>query len=257
MMYNPEDIGYLPNKPSEAFSLATAYTGLLFLALDIDNHFSLDQATFCSIVSHEQVVVNVKNKDQISMEWLSHGAAASNLMPSKFHSVGNNLSRRIINIEFAYIVKNMNPNLFEMCLREIPEFLHVCNSCYLMAAERFHNVSFKSVLPQKFKEMEKRCLREMNPVDSFVSEACIVLSMDEKKSMSKNDFTKAYKWWVAQNNLPQQQCKLNSVAFSSLRTYGVHEVNHGHGGAILENIILQPHVIPLIAEWEQSKGGGG
>jgi nicotinamide mononucleotide adenylyltransferase len=97
----------------------------------------------------------------------------------------------------------------------------------------------------------------MNPVDSFVSEACIVLSMDEKKSMSKNDFTKAYKWWVAQNNLPQQQCKLNSVAFSSLRTYGVHEVNHGHGGAILENIILQPHVIPLIAEWEQSKGGGG
>lgn len=256
MMYNPEDVGYLPNKPSEAFSLATAFLGLFYLALDIDNHFTLDQATFCSMVSHEQVVVNVKFKEQISMEWESHGAAASNMMPSKFQSVGNNLQRRIIPIEFAYIIPNSNPNLFEWCVKERPEFLHVCNSCYLKAAEQFHNVTLKSVLPKKFKEMEKRCMREMNPVDSFINEACVLVNMDQKQSMSKNDFTKAYKWWVAQNNLPQQQCKLTSVAFSSLRAYGIREVDSGHGGAVLENIILSQFVIPLIAEWEQNKGRG-
>jgi phage/plasmid-associated DNA primase len=258
MMYNPEDIGYLPNKPSADFSLATAYQGLLYLALDIDNQFSFDQATFCSMVSHEQVVINLKNKDQISKDWESHGAAASNTMPAKFTDAGNNLVRRIVNIEFAYTIKDSNPNLFEWCVNERPEFLHVCNSCYLMLAELYRNVSFKSQMPQKFKDMEKRCMREMNPVNSFVTEACVLVHMDQKQSMSKNDFIEAFNWWAAINNLPKQQCKLTSVSFYSLRNYGVNSVDTGgQAGTMLENIQLAPHVIPLIAEWKQNKGRGG
>ncbi len=256
MMYNPEDIGYLPNKPAEAFPLATAYLGLLYLALDIDDRFSLDQATFCSMVSHEQVIVNCKNEPQKSMEWPSHGAAASNMMPSRFTSVGNNLQRRIIGIEFMRIIKDGDPNLFEKCVKERPEFLHVCNSCYLQAASMFRDVGFKSVLPAKFKEMEKRCLREMNPMDSFIHEVCVLVNADDNMSMSKDEFTKAFKWWAAQNNIPPQQSKLNTVAFSSLTTYNIHEKDSGNGTILLQNVVLHQRVIPLIVEWERNKGRG-
>ncbi len=256
MMYNPEDIGIIPNKPAEAFPLATAWHGLLYLALDIDYHFSLDQATFCSMVSHEQVVINCKGKEQFSMDWPSHGAAASNTMPARFASVGNNLQRRIIGIEFMKIVKDGDPNLFEKCVKERPEFLHVCNSCYLKAAEMFRDVGFKSVLPNKFKDMEKRCLREMNPMDSFVHETCVLMNADENISMPKDDFIKAFKWWATLNNIPPQQSKLTTVAFGSLCVYNVHEKNSDNGGIVLQNIVLQQRVIPLIAEWERNKGRG-
>jgi hypothetical protein len=254
MMYNPEDVGYLPNRPSDSFAMASIYSGLLWFALDVDYQFNFDQATWCSMVSHEPVVINVKFKDQISKEWESHGAAASNTMPAKFLSVGGNMTRRIVNIEFTKIIQNSNPNLFEWCVKERPEFLHVLNSCYLMAAEKFRNVTFKSQLPQKFKEMEKRCMREMNPLDSFVNESCVLVNADQKQGMSKDEFTKAYKWWVSHNNLSQQQCKLTNVSFHSLSSYGVREVDSGHGSAILENIVLAQHTIRNVAEWEQNKG---
>ena len=51
------DVGYLNNTLQKQFALEGIYDKLLYMALDIDENFQLDQATFQSMVVGEEVAV--------------------------------------------------------------------------------------------------------------------------------------------------------------------------------------------------------
>jgi len=281
-IYDSCDVGYLNNRQNEAFALESIYESKMFFGMDLDDQFSFDQATFQSMVVGEIVGVNRKNKPQISIEWQSHGAFAGNVMP-KWQSVGGNLTRRIIPIEFGVVVSKNNPQLYQLCVSERPRMIKVFNACYLFMVMKFRHQSLKDALPAKFKQMEERIMREINPIESFVNECCILSDPSEELFMSYTEFQDAFKWWAADNNLNSNQSKMNSTTMNSLVRFGVKidDTNNNNNnnkrqrvdddgsasvdvsaaaskrsktkGRILMNITLQEHVIPLVAEWKTSK----
>src|SRR5207248_2065598 len=93
------DIGYLNNSGQKTFSLDGLQDKLLYLALDIDENFTLDQVTWQSMVSGEEVSVTRKFKQPLTVIWKSHGGFAGNKLPGWTDNAGS-LSRRLVVIEF-------------------------------------------------------------------------------------------------------------------------------------------------------------
>lgn len=205
------DLGYLNNTLQKTFALEGIFNKLLYLALDIDEHFQLDQATFQSMVCGEEVSVLRKFKRPITMLWKSHGGFAGNKLPT-WTDNGGSLSRRLIVIEFLQPVLKCDPGLFEKCLNIKDRFLKVINSAYLDLSEKYHNCGIKEVIPAKFKQSEQKALLELNILMAFIKDCAEV---DPKEEGEKdytapfNNVVKAFKGYCKANSVKPKQFKYN------------------------------------------------
>jgi hypothetical protein len=167
------DVGYLNNQLQKTFALDGIADKLLYLALDIDGDFQLDQATFQSMVCGEEVSVMRKHKQPVTSPWKSHGGFAGNKLPA-WTDNGGSLARRVVVLEFVRMVVNTDPNLFEKCVEQRDRFLKVVVSAYHELSSRYGDVGIKDVMPSKFKASEKKTLLELNCLLQFVKDTCEV-----------------------------------------------------------------------------------
>jgi hypothetical protein len=196
-LFEKRDVGYLNNTLQKTFALEGICDKLLYLALDIDEDFQLDQATFQSMVCGEEVSIIRKYKQPMTVIWKIHGGFAGNKLPT-WTDNGGSLSRRLVIIEFQRMVTKSDPNLFEKCLDIRDRFLKVITSAYQELTEKYNSRGIKEVIPEKFKQSEKKALLELNCLLQFVTEYCEIEQCsddDEERIMvqSFNDFNKAFK----------------------------------------------------------------
>lgn len=177
-LFEKRDVGYLNNVSQKMFALDGLADKSLYLALDIDGDFSLDQATFQSMVCGEEVCVVQKYKQPLTMPWKIHGGFAGNVLPS-WSDNGGSLARRLIIIEFQKCVRNVDPNLFEKCVMQKDRFLKVITSAYHEMTAHFKNQGIKEVMPDRFKVSEKKALLELNSLLQFVTEYCDIEQLGE------------------------------------------------------------------------------
>lgn len=208
-LLEPRDLGYLNNTLQKTFALEGIFDKLLYLALDIDEHFQLDQATFQSMVAGEEVSVLRKYKRPLTVVWNSHGGFAGNKLPP-WTDNGGSISRRLIVVEFLQPVLRCDPNLFEKCLAMKDRFMKVINSAYLDLAQKFSNRGIKEVIPKKFKQSEAKALLELNILMAFIKDCAEV---DDKKDkdfiVDFRDLTKAFKMYCKRNSVKPKQLKYN------------------------------------------------
>ena len=76
-LFESTDVGIMGNTGQKEFSLSKFENTLLYLFLDVDRNFNLDQATWQSMVVAEEVTYSRKYKDEITRLWDQPGAAAS------------------------------------------------------------------------------------------------------------------------------------------------------------------------------------
>ena len=171
------DVGYLNNTLQKTFALEGIFDKILYLALDIDEYFQLDQATFQSMVVGEEVSVLRKFKRPLTKLWDIHGGFAGNKLPP-WQDNGGSLSRRLIVIEFQRLVTKCDPQLFEKCLDQRDRFLYVISSAYKQKSNRYRTRGIKEVLPDKFRNSEKKALMELNCLLSFVTSTCDIDEAD-------------------------------------------------------------------------------
>ena len=197
------DIGYLNNSLQKTFSLDGIHDKLMYLALDIDETFQLDQVTWQSMVSGEEVSVSRKFKRPITVIWKSHGGFAGNKLPGWTDNAGS-LSRRLVIIEFLIPVSKSDPNLYEKCLKLADRFIKVITSAYMHMAQKYQGRGIKEVLPHKFKKSEEKALLELNVLMSFIKECC---DRDEQPEGKKTFFAemtvfnKCFKAFCRRNSL--------------------------------------------------------
>lgn len=207
-LFERRDVGYLNNALQKTFALDGIDGKHMYLALDIDEHFQLDQATWNSMVVGEEVAVTRKHKQPLTKPWESHGGAAGNRLPPWVDNSGS-LARRLITIEFMTPVKNVDTNLFNECLAQLPRFLYVINSAYRHYVRELGPRSIKEVMPIKFKLSEKKALREMNVLVAVIE---TYFDLDERprgeqtKFCLLNDFNTAYR----------NHCRANGVTAKSM-----------------------------------------
>lgn len=221
-LFNPTDVGFLNNELQRTFSIEGIADKLVYFALDIDEHFGLDQATFQSMVCGEEVSVLRKYKTPVTTVWKSHGGFAGNKLPP-WTDNGGSLSRRLVIVEFMRIVKKVDPALFQNCLKLKDRFLKVINAAYHYLTEKHAGSSIKDVMPPKFRESEKKALLELNILSSFIKDNCELEPEPTKPSYfaSFKEFTTAFKDYCKRNNHPNKTfnysfysgvfCKINCV----------------------------------------------
>lgn len=204
------DVGYLNNTLQKTFALEGIFDKLMYLALDIDQHFQLDQATFQSMVVGEEVAVLRKYKRPLTVLWHIHGGFAGNKLPP-WTDNGGSLSRRLVVIEFLKTVSRCDPNLFEKCLRLKDRFLKVINSAYHDLSTKYSHRGIKEVIPHKFKQSEAKALKELNVLLAFIKDCADVDPDPKQKSyfQSFKDFGKAFKNYCKQNSIKPQTLNYN------------------------------------------------
>ena len=208
------DVGYLNNSLQKTFSLDGIQDKLMYLALDIDENFQLDQVTWQSMVSGEEVSVSRKYKRPITVIWQSHGGFAGNKLPGWTDNSGS-LSRRLIVIEFLVPVSKSDPILFEKCVMQTDRYLKVTNSAYLSKAAKYKDRGIKEVMPVKFKLSEQKALLELNILVSMIKECCDQDPQDGNAANAKKylttmeTFTKAFKEYCRRNSIKAKTMNYN------------------------------------------------
>lgn len=199
------DVAVLSNTLQPAFALDGYENAKAFFVMDVDHKFSLDQSTFQSMVSGEEVTIVRKFKQPITKIWDAPGAGAGNKFPS-WHNNAGSLARRLVIIEFMRTIVESKPDLFQICTRKIDYFVKIVNTCYLHLVNKYKHVNIKEVLPEKFKKSEKRALNELNALEQFIQNCCELKSHPDVNvcpeiAVSFDDFVTYFKKYCTQQSL--------------------------------------------------------
>lgn len=197
MFYDAQDVGVLSNNIERKFGLSAFYDKYLFVAPEIKSDLGIEQAEFQSVVSGEDLQVNVKHKKAFATTWTVPGALAGNEVPAWADNSGS-VQRRVLLWEFAKGVTNGDMKLGEKLQKEMPLILQKCNKAYLEMAGKHSHVNIWTVLPAYFMETRNQLAQSVNSVEAFLASTEVVHGPDLYCPME--DFRNALKSFEMSNN---------------------------------------------------------
>lgn len=195
--YDAQDVGVLSNNIERKFGLSAFYDKYLFLAPEIKSDLGIEQAEFQSVVSGEDLQVNVKHKKAFATTWRVPGALAGNEVPGWADNSGS-VQRRVLLWEFVRAVTNGDMKLGEKLLGELPAILAKVNKAYLEMSGRYGHVNVWTVLPQYFKETRDQLAQSVNSVEAFLVSTEVMHG--EELYCPMEDFRAALKTFEVSNN---------------------------------------------------------
>lgn len=200
--FDAVDVGILSNNIERKFGISAFYDKYLFLAPEIRNDLAMEQAEFQSIVSGEDVQVNVKHKKAFCVEWTVPGALAGNEVPSWADS-GGSIQRRIVLFDFARPVRNGDMKLGDKLAAELPNILRKCNKAYLEKAAKYSEVNIWSVLPKYFVTTRDSLAQSTNSIEGFMATPDV--RVGEDRWCPFDDFKSALKEYEIKNSIPSKR----------------------------------------------------
>lgn len=202
--YEIDDVGILSNDGEKTFGLSGFYDKLVFIAPEIKGDISLSQATFQSIVSGEDVVIPIKHKKPIEVEWNVPGALAGNQNPD-YNDNSGSMARRMIIFEFSKIVtKNKkDPALGSKIKKEIPYIIRKCNLAYLDAVTKFGKKDIWSILPSYFTQTQEEMSQDLNPIQALLNSDQVEFGKD--LYIFEKEFKEKLNFYCNTNNYPKQR----------------------------------------------------
>lgn len=177
--YCTEDVKTLSNNVERKFGLSAIMDGFMFIAPEIKGDLALEQAEFQSIVSGEDVSIAVKHEKAKSFEWTVPGILGGNEVPNWRDNSGSIL-RRVLTVDFTRQVREADPTLDAKLEGELPLILQKCVRAYLEFAQKWPDKDVWNVVPQYFTDIQRQLATACSPLESFLSEPCIVFGGDKK-----------------------------------------------------------------------------
>jgi phage/plasmid-associated DNA primase len=195
--YMDVDTGTLSNNIETKFGLSQFYNKLLFVAPEIKSDLRIEQAEFQSIVSGEDITINVKNRTAFSTQWKVPGILAGNEVPSWADNSGS-IQRRIVLFDFPKAVVNGDMKLADKLQDEMPSIMLKCNRLYLDAVEKWSSENIWTVLPSYFLGTRNDLAATTNVLEAFVTSDMVAL--DKNGYMSLEDFKMSLRTFATANN---------------------------------------------------------
>ncbi|APC25751.1 Phage/plasmid primase, ATPase, superfamily III helicase [Only Syngen Nebraska virus 5] len=172
------DVGILSNNVERKFGISAFHDKYCVLAPEIKSDLAIEQAEFQSMVSGEDVQVNVKHKKAFAEEWSVPMALAGNEVPG-WADNGGSIQRRMVVFEFKKPVRNGDMKLGEKLDKELPFIIRKCNKAYLDLAGKHSDVNIWSVLPEYFINTREALARATNFIESFMASGDVILGENE------------------------------------------------------------------------------
>lgn len=195
--YEDIDTGTLSNNVEKKFGLSAFCDKMLFVAPEIKNDLQIEQAEFQSMVSGEDITINVKNKTAYSKRWRTPGILAGNEVPAWCDNSGS-IQRRIVLFDFCKQVVNGDMKLGEKLLLEIPTIIVKANRAYRDAARLWGMTNIWTVLPQYFLHTRDEMAQATNVLEAFLASNDV--TRGHNKFCPFEDFKTALKMFAQQNN---------------------------------------------------------
>ena len=196
------DVGILSNNIERKFGISAVHDKYLVCAPEIKSDLAIEQAEFQSLVSGEEVQVNVKHEKAFMCAWNVPMALAGNEVPG-WADNGGSIQRRIVVFEFKKPVRGGDMKLGEKLNTELPNILRKCNKAYLDMAERHSDVNIWSVLPTYFINTRDALARATNFIENFLASDAVIIGDDEYCSFA--EFKQALKEHASMNSLHTKQ----------------------------------------------------
>lgn len=200
--FDSTDVGILSNNIERKFGISAFYDKYLVVAPEVRNDLCIEQAEFQSIVSGEDVQVNVKHKKAFSVEWSVPGALAGNEVPSWADSAGS-IQRRIVLFEFKKPVRRGDMRLAEKLNDELHAIIQKCNKAYLEKTRSHAHENVWSVLPKYFASTRDALAQATNSIEGFLSTPDVRVGDDQWCPL--DDFKSALKDYEIKNSIPSKR----------------------------------------------------
>lgn len=195
--YADEDVGTLSNNIETKFGLSQFYNKLLFVAPEIKADLRIEQAEFQSIVSGEDLTINVKNRTAFSTQWCVPGFLAGNEVPAWADNSGS-IQRRIVLFDFPKQVTNGDMRLADKLQDELPTILLKANRLYLDMVQKHGSENIWTILPAYFQRTRAELAATTNVLEAFLVSDSVLLQQDAVVSM--DDFKMAVRTFATSNN---------------------------------------------------------
>jgi hypothetical protein len=197
-LFEKSDVGILSNNIERKFGISAFADKYLFVAPEIKSDLQMEQAEFQSIVSGEDIQVNVKFAKAHSIEWKVPGILAGNEVPQWADNSGS-ISRRAVIFDFSKQVVDGDMELARKLEREMPAILKKCNRAYLETAQRFGSKNIWNHLPVYFKGTRADLEEVTNSMENFLNSDKIELAPEG--TCPYNEFISAFKTHAKEFNL--------------------------------------------------------
>lgn len=196
--YGPEDVRTLSNNVEKKFGLSAIYDSYMFIAPEVKNDLSLEQAEFQSIVSGEDVSVAIKCEKAKSIEWKTPGILGGNEVPQWKDNSGSIL-RRILTFNFGKQVKSADTNLDDKLEPELPMIIQKCVRAYLEYAHKYANKDIWNVVPEYFKKIQRQVAMVTSTLENFLQSP--VIKMTKDGCCPRAEFVTKFNQYCLANNL--------------------------------------------------------
>jgi hypothetical protein len=175
-IYRRESIGTISNNIEKQFGLYAIHDKLIFTIPEMKNDFSMDQATFQSMITGESVSLPIKhNPIAKQIVWDVPGILAGNEAPGWRDKAGS-ISRRIV--VFPFLVKvngdRLDPLLIDKIQAEVPLILRKSSQLYRRAARDLRERDIWTVLPPQFLVEKKNLQFSTNCLFSFLNSEKVI-----------------------------------------------------------------------------------
>lgn len=250
LFYDKSDVGVLSNNIEKKFGISAFHDKFLFVAPEIKADLQLEQAEFQSIVSGEDIQVNIKHQKAVSVTWTVPGILAGNEVPNWSDNSGS-ITRRVIVFDFIKSVSNGDMDLGSKLEKELPHLIKKCNTAYLEAVQKIGKDNIWVHLPKYFHTNRDELAANTNGMVNFLKSDRVVFG--ENKFVPLEEFRKAFVIYCNDNNL--QRIRFNRDTYMyPLRSANVVVVTTAREGCMYKGLPVKGTVLEGVdlAQYEET-----
>jgi hypothetical protein len=198
LILGDDRVGIVPNTIESPFGLESIYDRALWMCLEVKKSLRLDQGTFQSMCSGEQVTIAQKYKAAKSVVWSAPGLLFGNEYPPYIDASGS-ISRRIILIEFMQALRavDSDPRLVDRLLLELPTIIRKMNLIYRQFAARHHDADIWAVLHPYFIDRQKHMRSTVSPIIGFLESGdAVTITDSDDNRIRLHHFIRLFRDWM-------------------------------------------------------------
>ena len=153
------------------FGLSSIYKGLICVCAEVRADFGMDQGSWQSAVSGEEVSIMVKNQTAFSHKWDTPLFFLGNELPNYPNSSGS-VDRRLFMIEVGHLIAASDPHLYSKLEKNADNFQRKGVSYYHAACREFGNTDIWDIpaLPEQIMEFRATMRASVDCLFSFVKD---------------------------------------------------------------------------------------
>lgn len=167
LFYEACDVSVMANNMEERFGLAAIYKSKAFIAPEVKRDFTIDQASFQSLVSGEEMSIAIKNQTAQTIEWNVPGMMAGNELPG-FSDNSGSILRRLFLFKFSKQVMKGDARLCDKLRTEVPWILQKCIGAYVEAVKDFGDQLIWNVVPKQFGDWREEIEGQLHNLIGFM-----------------------------------------------------------------------------------------